>query len=682
MKYIFTISLLIVFAQDVFAQNVFRDLKKLEKRADKYYSEMSFITAIDLYRQALDKPKNSRNNKIRIKIAKSYLRIAQTEEAESYYKEAIQNGYRLSGADSIQYARTLISNNKYEEAKLWMNPSLDKETNPSDFAQFKSLQELQSLYRDSFSFSAKPIIYNSAYSDYSPVYYNNGIVFSSDRPSEKLIKNINMQKNAGFTELYFFREKDTIQRQAELINLDYKSSLHKGPAVFFDNGNKMIVTLNAQKGAVSRLQMFIGEWDKQNNIWKNFQPFPYNSDFYSVGHPAISKDERTLYFVSDLPGGNGGTDIYISHLKDGEWSKPKSMREPINTEGNEMFPYISPSGKFYFASDGHGGLGGLDIFYYSENSDENKQEIFNPGYPLNSSSDDFGIVLDNQERSGYFSSDRKGGKGEDDIYRLYIKKVELRLKVSDEIAGATVAGPEVKLIDKESGEEIKPLQATKDNNFKYNLKLHHSYKLVVQKEDYKTFEKDISTIDIEDDRQIDIKATMKRKFEYYITMKIRDLETENIVENATVLVLNQTTRQLDSIGINARGELDLKLDAESDYLLLAYKNKMVGQVAVEKQNKKKVSSVRFVTLNISEPEEKMVIVHIKDSIGNKMMVPVNLILKNMITGGEETVTSSDNGQLGITLKNGWYYRLYYSNKQYYYDSLRKLSTGNLLFEVK
>ncbi len=678
MKYIFAIASLFVFVSTVFAQNVFKDLKSLEKRADRYYNEMSYVTAIELYKQALAKPKNSENSSIRIKIAKSYLKTGQTDEAEAYYRQAMAKGFLPTRRDSTQFARILISNNKYQEAKRWMTNIGTKESDPAGFEQYKSISQLSTLYRDSFSFSVKSIIYNSAYSDYSPVFYKNGIVFSSDRPSQKLVKQINMQKEAGFSELYFFKERDSIQRPAQALNLDFKSPLHKGPALFYENGNKMILTANALKGNVSHLQMFTAEWDDKNQEWKNFQPFPFNSDFYSVGHPAMSKDERSLYFVSDMPGGNGGSDIYISILKDGEWTKPKNLREPINTEGNEMFPYISPAGKFYFSSDGHGGLGGMDIVY-TDNNFQNEQEIINSGYPLNSSGDDFGIILDNQEKSGYFSSNRKGGKGQDDIYKLYIKKIELKLKVADEIASATVANPSVKLVDTETEAEIFPSTVnTKDNIYKYVLKPHHQYKLAVQKEDYKGVEKDISTMEIDDDQLIEVKTVLKRKFEYYVTLKIRDTETENMVENSIIQVLNLTNAEIDSIGVNRKGEADIKLDSEADYLILAFKNNMSGQMRVEKQSKKKVSSVRFITLNISEQKNEKIIWQVLDSSGTKILQPEEMVVRDMVTEEEKLVTT-ENGLLEFTGKGFWHYRIYYHNKEFYYDTLKKSGTGNLRF---
>jgi hypothetical protein len=680
MRLVLIISVVFVFTHGVWGQNAFKDLKSLEKRADRHYKEMSYMTAIELYKQMLLKPKYKTNNKVRIKIANAYLRIGQSEESESYYREAISYGFVPGKTDSIQFARILINNNKYSEAKLWLKSANDQSIDPLGFAQYKSLSGIQAFYRDSFSFSVKPIIYNSEYADYAPVFYKDGIIFSSDRPTEKLIKQVNLQKDAGFSELYFFKEKDTIQRPAQFFSMDLKTSLHKGPALFYDKGNKVILTANSLKGNTGKLQMFMAEWDDRKKEWVNFQPFAFNSEFYSVGHPALSKDERTLYFVSDMPGGNGGTDIYVSVMKAGEWSKPKNIREPINTEGNEMFPYISPSGKFYFSSDGQGGLGGLDLYYLDHRIDQGSS-IINLGYPLNSSGDDFGIILDDKEKSGYFSSNRKGGKGEDDIYKLYIKQIEFKLKITDEIASASLVNPKIILVDKETEEEIRPMKVfqAKENVLNYVLKPSHEYKVTVQKDDYKDFEKEISTVGINDEQVIEMKVVLKRKFEYYVTLKIRDAETENIVENSHVRLINLSTLELDSLGINSNGELDIKLDAEADYLLLAYKNNKYGEVLVDKPGKKKVSSVRYTTLHLEETEVKKNKFTVLDSLG-KEYSNAEVIIRDMITGKEQKVSTDEKGELWFALPRAWYFRIYYNNRTDFYDSLTKGNTGSLKFK--
>ena len=166
--------------------------------------------------------------------------------------------------------------------------------------------------------------------------------------------------------------------------------------------------------------------------WGDALPFTFNSSEYSSGHPSVSTDGKTVYFTSDMPGGKGGTDLYkITRNSDNSWSAPQNLGDTINTEGNEMFPFYHESGILYFASNGHVGLGGLDIFYVDLHK---KHRVQNMGFPLNDRFDDFGLILNEKQTGGFFSSNRQGGKGFDDIYGLTITKPLIVKKL---IAGLT-----------------------------------------------------------------------------------------------------------------------------------------------------------------------------------------------------------------------------------------------------
>ena len=155
-------------------------------------------------------------------------------------------------------------------------------------------------------------------------------------------------------------------------------------------------------------------------LWEIF-PFHFNSDEYSTGHPTISADGKTVYFSSDRPGGFGGVDIYVTNLnQDSSWSEPKNLDSLINTEGNELFPFFHNNTKtLYFASNGHVGLGGLDIF---ATQIEGSKMPENLGHPINTQFDDFGLIINHKQKGGFFSSNRKGGEGHDDIYGFTVKK--------------------------------------------------------------------------------------------------------------------------------------------------------------------------------------------------------------------------------------------------------------------
>jgi outer membrane protein OmpA-like peptidoglycan-associated protein len=212
--------------------------------------------------------------------------------------------------------------------------------------------------------------------------------------------------------------------ESDRLSGSINSKYHEGPAAFFKDGSKVIFTRNNMNNGVAKkssdgivkLKLYIA--DAKKDGWGNISELPFNSNEYSTGHPALSADEKLVFFASDMPGGYGGTDIYVTRYDGANWSAPINMGKEINTKGNEMFPYVDDKGNFYFASDGHPGLGELDIFFTQLEGITQKGRIINLGAPINSSKDDFGIVTDGLRQSGYFSSNRKRGGNDDDVYKF------------------------------------------------------------------------------------------------------------------------------------------------------------------------------------------------------------------------------------------------------------------------
>lgn len=212
--------------------------------------------------------------------------------------------------------------------------------------------------------------------------------------------------------------------ESERFGGSINSKYHEGPAAFFKDGSKVIFTRNnfnngkvrRSSDGINKLKLYIGDAAKDG--WKNIKELPFNSDDYSTGHPALSPDEKLLFFASDMPGGFGGTDIYVSRLDGNSWSAPINLGKTVNSKGNEMFPFVDDKGNLYFSSDGQAGLGDLDIFFTQMDGTTSKGRIINLGSPINSSKDDFGIVTDGLRKAGYFSSNRKRGGADDDIYKF------------------------------------------------------------------------------------------------------------------------------------------------------------------------------------------------------------------------------------------------------------------------
>ena len=212
------------------------------------------------------------------------------------------------------------------------------------------------------------------------------------------------------------------QKFSKSLNTKY----HEGPMTFTSNGKKVIFTRNnfnngkfkTSADKINKLKIYTGD-DKGAGQWNNIKEVPFNSNEYSTGHPSLTKDDKLMYFVSDMPGGFGGTDLYVVEYNAGAFATPVNLGPEINTAGNEMFPFVDERGNLYFSSDGHAGLGDLDVFYVQLiDGSKLKGKIKNMGTPVNSSKDDFGFIADGERKMGYLSSNRKRGGTDDDIYRF------------------------------------------------------------------------------------------------------------------------------------------------------------------------------------------------------------------------------------------------------------------------
>ena len=275
---------------------------------------------------------------------------------------------------------------------------------------------------DTSNFKIELLPINSVDNDYHAIPYKNGLVFTSSRSSNWGIVYTN-NTGSKFTDL-FFTEIDNkgIWTRPKKFPKPINSKLNEGPFCFNDSGNVIYFTTNKDytkkdfivKNSVNLLKIYKATFI--NEEWTNIESFIFNDDHYNVGHPALSNNGKRLYFASDMPGGFGGSDIYESILYEGQWSKPINLGSKINTQGNESFPFLSKDGRLYFSSNGHVGLGKLDI-YSSEFENLEWKNVKNLEAPINSSSDDFSYYTEVNNSSGYFSSNRLNEK-DDNIYKF------------------------------------------------------------------------------------------------------------------------------------------------------------------------------------------------------------------------------------------------------------------------
>lgn len=301
---------------------------------------------------------------------------------------------------------------------------------------------------------------NTSALEFSPAFYQNGLVFVSSR-----YKNGPVDERLGetFFELFYSDlDPNGMPLKTQALSLEINSQLHEGPVTFNRKGNLMFFTRNNQTGGVARTDqrgrvgLKIYQAQKGYYDWENVEELPFNSDNYSCMHPTLSPDGNKLFFASNMPGGYGGQDLYFVEKKNGAWLKPVNLGPDVNTEKNEAFPFFHESGVLFFASDGHPGYGGLDLFMIDLSS-RVWGKVTNLGKPFNASQDDLGLILNPEGTRGYFSSNREGGVGKDDIYffeapiglsGLTVKtKVNTFLSVYDAANSRRLPGVSVRLFE-------------------------------------------------------------------------------------------------------------------------------------------------------------------------------------------------------------------------------------------
>lgn len=416
MEKVKTISLLLLF---IFVNTTFAQLK----RANMYYDNYEYIKAIQLYKKAVKK----KDNKDALeKIANCYRLTKQYKQAELSYADLIKLP-GIAAINSFYYGTVLKNNGKIDEAKQQFE--IYANSFPSDKKgelSVKSCEDIKLWISRTQQFEVNEVKnLNSVHSDFSPVFYKNDLVFVSERTKDIINFNSNGWNKEPYLNVYSSSitnaadGKVVLSKKVKSFTSNINTNFHDGPICFNAEQNTLYLTrvnyvLNKKdKNFVNRPQLYFSKL--KGKSWGKVIPFQYNLEGYTTAHPSISADGQWLFFVSDMPGGFGETDIYVSQKEGESWGKPQNLGDQINTSGSEVFPYIRKDGMLYFSSNGHSGFGGLDVFSAIK-VDEKYSDLKNLGLPLNSSTDDFGIVFNEDNLKGYFSSDRAGGKGSDDIY--------------------------------------------------------------------------------------------------------------------------------------------------------------------------------------------------------------------------------------------------------------------------
>jgi len=471
--------------------------QSLSIKADTAVSHKEYFAAIELYQKVLKKEVVAgAENQVYFKIGACYAAINNYKEARKWIEKALENAYSEPSA-FLLYGNVLITAGEYKAAKsayakyieLTGDNTVKQKIANCDFALSGKKSEIP------FEIKNEQEI-NSDFSDFGLTMVKQKLIFSSSRVEEKGSDFDNFT-GQGFSDIYettLDPEKDKWTKPVKLkggINTKYNEG-----AFVYDQKNNIgyYMKCNGKKNKKENCNIFSSVWNEKENVWSESKPFDFSDEIFSTGQPALTSDGNTIYFVSDMSGGMGGKDIWVIKKRDGVWGKPKNIGAPVNTPNNEVFPYVAYDSVLYFSSDGNVGFGGLDIFHSKINGNSfGKPE--NMLAPLNSSSDDFGIIFTgNSILQGYFCSNRVGGLGEDDIYSF--KRAPLILNATGKIIDAETgkAVGKVKVYFKDSKGGVGSAITGNDGEFNFkDLKPDLEYIVTAIKEGFFSDSKDLST---------------------------------------------------------------------------------------------------------------------------------------------------------------------------------------------
>ncbi len=482
--------------------------KRLE-RADENFKKFAFVDARKIYLRVAESGYESMD--LFRKIGDSYYFNAELENAVPWYEKLISNYVdEVEPEYLFRYSQSLKSVERYDEADEIMEKFNGLTGNDQRAEYFMNRRDyLKFIEMQSGKFRLLDLSVNTKYSDYAPSFNHQGqLVFASASGGNGMSKIVHEWNEMPFLDLFssdIIEENGILQTPKKIkgkINTRFHESSTSfskdGTTVYFTRNNYTKRRLGSNSEGIILLKLYRASF--VDGKWTNIEELPFNSNDYSVAHPALSPDGKQLYFASDMPGTKGLSDLFVIDINDdGTFGTPKNLGDIINTEGRETFPYLSDSGRLYFASDGHVGLGGLDVFVSVPEDSGELSRPYNVGRPVNGSEDDFSFVLNESTKIGYFASNRKGGKGSDDIYSF--KQTEELItecnqyvtgKVTDANTKDIITEAEVILMDENNTE----LQRTTTNDkgvYKFDLECDTNYVIRAVKAGYGPTEVLLST---------------------------------------------------------------------------------------------------------------------------------------------------------------------------------------------
>lgn len=404
------------------------------KLGDRHFEDLSFVEAIAHYERAFHQAEPDLDHLRR--MAQCHWNLRDSKGSEQWYGR-VCTSLEADAEDVYRYAEALRANGKHLESDHVLERFAKLAPQDSRAERKANAHDRLAVMLDEPGIAQKvvPVGFNSEKSDMAPFIRGNTLLFASARAPEYTARRHHTWDDQPFLDLYTATvDPSGNVRDVHTLRDQVNSRYHESNAVISPDGMELYFTRNnfhaghstLGENGFNNLQIFVRQ--REGEGWSREKAFVHNHADRSVGHPALGPDGNTLYFTSDMPGGRGGKDIYkCERSNGGAWGEPVNLGTTVNTEGDEMFPYVARDGRFYFASDGHLGLGGLDLFR-CEIGPNGFTEPQNLNAPVNSPSDDLGLCLDVTGTRGYLTSDRPGGAGGDDIYTFVVEEGPARTK--------------------------------------------------------------------------------------------------------------------------------------------------------------------------------------------------------------------------------------------------------------
>ena len=598
------------------------------RSANHEFAEMNYMNAARLYEEFIRQDKRKDPTELRealTRLGYSYRRLQDSKNAERIYSVLVNSYSDVPSENYLYYAQALASNKKYRESQKMYTRYGEKQAADLRGKRFSvSYMDVSRFYQDSAFYKTEFLPINTKQADFSPMYYGKGLVFISARNEKSAVKRMFSWNQTAFLDMYFHpdtseirivpepqeltaslgtvspsryeeasSEKKTLSK-TEVFSRTLNTKYHEGPMTFFQDQKRIIFTRNNDdKGksgksneGVRKLKLYYAEQHSRDK-WVNIKELPFNNKDYSCGHPALSPDDSKLYFASDMPGGFGGTDLYVVEYKNGKWGKPVNMGAEVNTEGNEMFPYVDADGNLYFSSDGHEGLGGLDVFYAELKEDIPVKGIVNVGAPINSEKDDFGFITDKGRNSGYFSSNRRKGGSDDNLYSFRKVCKPLTIYVFDAKSRLPLETAEIRVV--KAGTNGGLYQTSEEGRASLCLEAGSSYELLAMKEGYASTTSRLSTYSSSDLPESGIRVYLNRSSNSIIKGTVLKEADKRPAEGVKVTLRNDRLKTEKTVTTGADGGYEFEMEPNSNYSIITEKDRYTTDT--EKISTKKQTDV-------------------------------------------------------------------------------------------